>query len=139
MTPGTPLPLLLTPRNAAKALPVCEKTLWTFAKGGRFQVVCAGRATRHEWRILSDSSTAGGGTAVRNDHQQNGSRATRPAPASRVVCGEGALRPVSFATPDPVRRVRSIERDSPGVVGAVHESNEGYPAACHRGKAVRHV
>lgn len=40
--------LLLTPREAAKALSVCEKTLWTLTKRGELQAVRIGRAVRYD-------------------------------------------------------------------------------------------
>ena len=39
--------LLLTPRKAAKALSVCEKTLWTLTQKGEVPVIRIGRAVRY--------------------------------------------------------------------------------------------
>jgi excisionase family DNA binding protein len=39
--------LLLSPRDAAKALCVCEKTLWTLTKQGEIPVVRMGRSVRY--------------------------------------------------------------------------------------------
>ena len=39
--------LLLTVREAAKALSVCEKTLWTMTKNGEIPVIRMGRAVRY--------------------------------------------------------------------------------------------
>ncbi|MCY2953426.1 MAG: helix-turn-helix domain-containing protein [Planctomycetota bacterium] len=44
-------PLLLTAREAAKALSVCEKTLWTLTKRGELRVVRIHRSVRY---TLSD-------------------------------------------------------------------------------------
>jgi excisionase family DNA binding protein len=58
-----PLRLLLRPKEAAAALAVCEKTLWTLTKTGRLPCVRAGRAVRYgvddlrAW-IDSNKSTA---------------------------------------------------------------------------------
>ena len=41
------LRLLLSAREAAKALFVCEKTLWTLTKKGEIPVVRIGRAVRY--------------------------------------------------------------------------------------------
>jgi excisionase family DNA binding protein len=56
--------LLLSPREAAKALSICEKTLWTITQGGKIPVVRIGRAVRYpvdglqEWiRRQSQEST----------------------------------------------------------------------------------
>ncbi len=40
--------LLLTPREAAAALAVCEKTLWSLAKRGELPAVRIGRAVRYD-------------------------------------------------------------------------------------------
>jgi excisionase family DNA binding protein len=40
-------PLLLTTRQAAKALAVCEKTLWSLTKRGEIPAVRIGRAVRY--------------------------------------------------------------------------------------------
>jgi excisionase family DNA binding protein len=48
LTPiGTPR-LLFTPREAAKALSVCEKTLWSLSKRGDLPAVRIGRAVRYD-------------------------------------------------------------------------------------------
>ena len=39
--------LLLSPREAAKALSICEKTLWTMTKNGDIPVIRMGRAVRY--------------------------------------------------------------------------------------------
>lgn len=44
---GTPR-LLLTPREAAAALSVCEKTLWSLARRGELPAVRIGRAVRYD-------------------------------------------------------------------------------------------
>jgi excisionase family DNA binding protein len=47
--------LLLSPRETAKMLSVCEKTLWTLTKAGEIPAVRIGRAVRysmddlHQW------------------------------------------------------------------------------------------
>jgi len=41
-------PLLLTAREAAKGLNVCEKTLWTLTKNGEIPAVRIGRAVRYD-------------------------------------------------------------------------------------------
>jgi len=47
-TPGQNVPrLLLSPREAAKALAVCEKTLWSLTKRGEIPAVRIGRAVRY--------------------------------------------------------------------------------------------
>jgi len=43
----TPSPKLLTPRDAAKALAVCEKTLFNMTKAGEIPAVKIGRAVRY--------------------------------------------------------------------------------------------
>jgi excisionase family DNA binding protein len=45
-------PMLLTARQAAKALSVCEKTLWTLAQRGEIPAVRIGRAVRYDPRDL---------------------------------------------------------------------------------------
>ncbi len=40
-------PLLLTPREAAKALAICEKTLWTLTHRGDLRCLRIGRAVRY--------------------------------------------------------------------------------------------
>lgn len=42
-----PFPLLLSPRDAAKALSVCEKTLWTITQKGDIPVIKIGRLVRY--------------------------------------------------------------------------------------------
>jgi len=44
---GTTEKLLLTPREAAKALSVCERTLYALTKKGELPVVHIGRAVRY--------------------------------------------------------------------------------------------
>lgn len=39
--------LLLTPREAAKALAICEKTLWSLTKRGELPAVRLGRSVRY--------------------------------------------------------------------------------------------
>ena len=49
--PASPLyasPLLLTPRQAAQTLAVCEKTLYTLTKRGELPSVRIGRAVRYD-------------------------------------------------------------------------------------------
>ena len=41
-------PLLLTPREAAKALSVCERTLYALTKAGQLPAVHIGRAVRYD-------------------------------------------------------------------------------------------
>lgn len=51
----TPERLLLSPREAAKALSICERTLYGMTKRGEIPVIRIGRAVRysledlHEW------------------------------------------------------------------------------------------
>ena len=58
------LRLLLSPREAAKALSVCEKTLWTLSQKGEVPVIRIGRAVRYpvdglrEW-IQKQSENSG--------------------------------------------------------------------------------
>jgi excisionase family DNA binding protein len=40
-------PLLLSPREAAKALCICEKSLWTLTKRGEIPAVRIGRSVRY--------------------------------------------------------------------------------------------
>jgi excisionase family DNA binding protein len=40
-------PLLVTPRQAAQALAVCEKTLWNLDRAGKLKAVRIGRAVRY--------------------------------------------------------------------------------------------
>ena len=42
-----PAPLLLTCREAAAALQVCEKTLWTLTRDGKLPAVRIGRSVRY--------------------------------------------------------------------------------------------
>ncbi len=44
----TLLPMLLTPREAARALSVCEKTLFTLSKRGEIPAVRIGRSVRYD-------------------------------------------------------------------------------------------
>lgn len=39
--------LLLTSREAARALSICEKTLWTMTRNGEIPVIRIGRAVRY--------------------------------------------------------------------------------------------
>lgn len=48
MIAESPSPLLLTPRDAARALAVCEKTLWSLSKRGELRPVRIGRAVRYD-------------------------------------------------------------------------------------------
>jgi len=41
-------PLLLTARQAAKVLTICEKTLWTLTQRGEIPAVKIGRAVRYD-------------------------------------------------------------------------------------------
>ncbi|MBP8911877.1 MAG: helix-turn-helix domain-containing protein [Phycisphaerae bacterium] len=45
-------PLLLTASQAARALSLCEKTLWTLTKRGEIPAVRIGRAVRYDPRDL---------------------------------------------------------------------------------------
>lgn len=47
-TPTPPAPLLLTPRQTAEALSVCEKTLWSLTRAGKLPAVHIGRAVRYD-------------------------------------------------------------------------------------------
>lgn len=50
-----PMPkLLLTPREAARALSVCEKTLWTLTQRGELPAVRIGRSVRYSVADLQD-------------------------------------------------------------------------------------
>lgn len=40
--------LLVTPREAAKALSICEKTLWSLTKCGELPAVRIGRSVRYD-------------------------------------------------------------------------------------------
>ncbi len=40
--------LLLTPREAARTLSICEKTLWSLTKRGELSAVRIGRAVRYD-------------------------------------------------------------------------------------------
>ena len=47
-TPGQNVPrLLVSPREAARLLSICEKTLWTLSKNGEIPAVRIGRAVRY--------------------------------------------------------------------------------------------
>jgi excisionase family DNA binding protein len=51
---GVRLPaMLLTPRDAAKALAICEKTLWSLTQRGELQAVKIGRSVRYDPRDLA--------------------------------------------------------------------------------------
>jgi len=41
-------PLLLSPRATAKALGICEKTLWTLTQRGEIPAIHIGRAVRYD-------------------------------------------------------------------------------------------
>jgi excisionase family DNA binding protein len=45
-------PLLISGREAAKLLSVCEKTLWTLTKAGEIPAVHIGRAVRYSMEDL---------------------------------------------------------------------------------------
>ena len=47
MTPDLP-PLLLTARDTARALAVCQKTLWAMTRDGRLPCVRIGRGVRYD-------------------------------------------------------------------------------------------
>jgi excisionase family DNA binding protein len=51
--PTTHTPKLLTSRHAAKALAICEKTLWAFTDRGEIPVVRIGRSVRYDPQDLS--------------------------------------------------------------------------------------
>jgi hypothetical protein len=38
----------MTVRETAKALSICEKSLWTLRRSGRLRAVCIGRAVRYD-------------------------------------------------------------------------------------------
>ena len=44
----TPEPLLFTVRETARALAVCEKTLWALTRDGRLPAVHIGRGVRYD-------------------------------------------------------------------------------------------
>lgn len=47
--PVPPAPrLLLTPRETAKAMGICEKTLWTLSNRGELPAVRIGRSVRYD-------------------------------------------------------------------------------------------
>jgi excisionase family DNA binding protein len=46
-TTPTIAPLLLKPREAAKALSICEKTLWSLTDRGELSAVRIGRSVRY--------------------------------------------------------------------------------------------
>lgn len=48
MPANTPGPLLLTPRDAAQSLAVCEKTIWNLTHRGELPAVRIGRAVRYD-------------------------------------------------------------------------------------------
>ena len=50
----TPDRRLLTPREAAAALSISERTLWGLTKGGAVRCVRIGRAVRYDPRDLQD-------------------------------------------------------------------------------------
>jgi excisionase family DNA binding protein len=52
-THPAPAPKLLTARDAAKALAVCEKTLWAITDRGEIPVVRIGRSVRYDPQDLS--------------------------------------------------------------------------------------
>ena len=47
-------PLLLTPREAAKALSVCERTLFALTKAGELPTIRIGRSVRYSVDDLKD-------------------------------------------------------------------------------------
>jgi len=47
-------PFLLTPKEAAKALNICERTLYGLTKAGELPVVRIGRAVRYNVQDLKD-------------------------------------------------------------------------------------
>jgi excisionase family DNA binding protein len=49
---GIAEPLLLSPRQAARALSVCEKTVYNLTKRGELPVVRVGRAVRYSLEDL---------------------------------------------------------------------------------------
>jgi excisionase family DNA binding protein len=46
------MPLLLTPREAARLLSICERTLWTLTHRGELAAVRIGRAVRYSLEDL---------------------------------------------------------------------------------------
>ena len=57
-----PEPLLLTVRDTAAALAVCEKTLWALTRSGRLLAVRIGRAVRYDRRDIERFIEAAKGT-----------------------------------------------------------------------------
>lgn len=60
--PAEPAKLLLTPREAAAALGICERSLWSLARAGKVAVVRLGRSTRYDLndlRRLIDAAKGG--------------------------------------------------------------------------------
>jgi len=49
-----PAPILLTARDAARALAVCERTLWGLTQRGEIPRVLIGRAVRYRYADLLD-------------------------------------------------------------------------------------
>ena len=47
-TPLAAAPLLLSVRDTARALAVCQKTIWQLTKDGKLPAVKIGRATRYD-------------------------------------------------------------------------------------------
>ena len=63
-TDASDFKLLLTPRDAAKALSISERTLWSLTQRGDVPVVRLGRSVRYDPRDLTafiDRMKAGGG------------------------------------------------------------------------------
>jgi excisionase family DNA binding protein len=60
------VPLLLTPREAARALAIGERTLWSLTRRGEIPVVRIGRAVRYDPRDLDVYVQAQKQTAQRN-------------------------------------------------------------------------
>lgn len=62
--PTLAAPLLLTVRETAAALSVCEKTLWSLSRDGRLPRVLIGKAVRYDradvLRFIEASKTGGG-------------------------------------------------------------------------------
>jgi len=52
-TPASPIPVLLTPREAAQALAISERHLWSLTKAGVVPAVRLGRAVRYRPAALA--------------------------------------------------------------------------------------
>ena len=59
--------ILLSPREAAKALSICEKTLYTYTKAGRIPAVRIGRSVRYSLEDLKQWVRSASEKEVEND------------------------------------------------------------------------